>query len=55
MLPGVEPGLVRVGGQLDAACLAPASDLDLCLDDDRVAGGIRLRHRFVHRVGHPSG
>ena len=50
--------LVGVGGQLDAAGLAPPADLDLRLDDDRVAdpvgggdgvvdGGDRLagRHR----------
>jgi O-succinylbenzoate synthase len=51
---GVQPGLVRVRGQLDAARLAAAPDLHLRLDDDRVAGGVGLHDRLVHRVGHPS-
>ena len=55
MLAAWNAGLVRVGGQLDATGLAPASHLHLCLDDDGVAGGIGLGHRLVDRVRHPTG
>ena len=50
-VPGVEPDLVGVVGQLDAAGLAPATDLDLGLDDDRVAGRVGRRDGLVDRVG----
>ena len=56
MFDGVLAALVGVGGELDAAGLAPAADLDLGLDHDRVAdpvgggdgvvdGGDRLARR----------
>jgi hypothetical protein len=47
----VLPGLVGVVGQLDAAGFAPATDLDLGLDDDRVAGRVGRGDGLVDRVG----
>ena len=51
---GVQSHLVGVGRQLHAARLAPATDFHLRLDHDRVAGGIGLLDRLVHRVGHAA-
>jgi hypothetical protein len=50
-VPGVQPHLVGVVGQLDAAGLAPATDLDLGLDDDRIAGRIGRGDGLLDRVG----
>ena len=52
---GVEANLVGVGGQLDSPRLASASDLDLGLDDDRVAGRVGRGHRLLHGVGDAPG
>src|SRR5487761_1221286 len=38
--PGVGPGLLGSGGQLDASRLSPATHLDLGLDYDRVANPV---------------
>ena len=46
---------VGVVGDLDAAGLAAAADLYLCLDDDRVTGRLRDLHRLVHRDGNAAG
>ena len=48
MSRGVLAGLVGVVGQLDAAGLAPAADLDLGLDHDRVAEALGGGHGVVH-------
>ncbi len=47
----MQPDLVGVVGQLDAAGLAPATDLDLGLDDDRVAGRVGRGDGLVDGVG----
>jgi hypothetical protein len=49
---GVGADLVGVGGQLDAARLAAAPDLHLCLDHHGVAGLLGLGDGLVHGVGH---
>ena len=52
---GVLADLGGVVGQLDAAGLAPAADLHLRLDHDRVAGGFGLGDGLVDGVGHAAG
>ena len=51
----MEAHLVGVGRELHAAGLAAAAHLHLGLDHNRVAGGLRLFDRLVHRVSHPAG
>ncbi len=54
-IPRMAPAWARtssgVVGQLDAAGLAPPADLDLRLDDDRVASFVGLCDGVVDRVG----
>ena len=54
-VPGVGAHLVGVVGELDAAGLAPATDLDLGLDDDRVAGRVGLGDGLVDGDGDAAG
>ena len=51
---GVGAHLVGVGGQLDAARLAPAAHLHLGLDHDRVARLLGLGDRLVDRGRHAA-
>ena len=51
----MQPDLVGVVGELDPAGLAAATDLDLGLDDDRVAGGIGGSDGLVDRDGDATG
>ena len=45
----VQPGLGGVVGELDPARLAAAANLNLRLDNDRIAGSVGLGNRFVDR------
>ena len=55
MLVGVLAGFVGVRGELHAAGLAAPADLDLRLDDDRVAERIGHLHGVVDGVGDVAG
>src|SRR5207253_2104316 len=52
---GVGAHFLGVIGQLNAAGLAPAADLDLCFDDDGVAGPVGSSDRVVDGVGGAAG
>ena len=54
MAPAAAAHLAGVARQLDAAGLAPAADLDLGLDHDRVPGLVGLDDGLLDRVGHPT-
>ena len=54
MFPAWVRDLVGVVGELDAARLAPATDLHLRLDDDRVAGLLGLGDGLVDGLGHAT-
>ncbi len=51
---GVEPDLVGVVGQLDAARLAPPAHVHLGLDHDRIADGIGGGHGVIDRFDGPT-
>ncbi len=51
---GVQPGLGRIVGELDATRFAATADLHLRLDHDGVAGGIGLADGLVDRGRHTA-